>query len=226
MTDNFDSFTGPSNIEAFQFLKINIQNLMEDKSLKTILVTSALPAEGKSFTVANLAVAMAYSGKRVIIVDFNLRQPQQHNYFDLLNDTGLMNVLAGEAETSRVLKDTEIYNLKVFTGGQMSNPSKYLVLDKIKQILNELKDMADLVLIDSPPVLAVADAAAISGLMDGVLIMVRGAKAEVDNLIKVKETLEKVKANLIGVVLYTLDSEPKLLNKKKPKKLALQKTHN
>jgi len=140
MTDNFDSFTGPSNIEAFQFLKINIQNLMEDKSLKTILVTSALPAEGKSFTVANLAVAMAYSGKRVIIVDFNLRQPQQQlkhihqsRLFPCLTKTGICADAEKAGHTSPGYCFQDVYDfLQEF--GQIIN---YKLPDRNKQPYQE-----------------------------------------------------------------------------------------
>ncbi|AGK95903.1 CpsD/CapB family tyrosine-protein kinase [Clostridium pasteurianum] len=187
--------------EAYRTLRTNIQFSSFDNNLDTILVTSSGPSEGKSVTASNLAVAMSEIGKKVLIIDCDLRKPSIHKKFNVSNNKGLSNLLIGQSEFDEVVqKYTE--NLYVLTSGTVPpNPSEMLESNKMKSFLEEAESKFDFVLIDTPPVIAVADAQILSTMVKGVLLVIASGEAEIAGVKKAKELLDQVKANIIGVVL-------------------------
>jgi succinoglycan biosynthesis transport protein ExoP len=192
--------------EAYRILRTNIQFSAIDKPLKTILVSSPSPAEGKSVTIANLAVVMAQAGARVVIVDSDLRRPVMHRIFNLTNKEGLTNVLLQDRPlVDGYLQSTEVENLQVLTTGPLPpNPSELLGSQKMTDLIENLKEGADVVLLDSPPALPVTDAAVLSSKSDGVLIITDAGNTRRDTARRAKEDLMRVGANVLGVVLNKL----------------------
>lgn len=191
--------------EAYRTLRTNIQFSSFDNELDIILVTSSGPMEGKSVTSANLALAMAEVGKRVLLIDCDLRKPSIHKKFNISNNKGLSNLLIGQFKFDDVAqKYTE--NMYILTSGTVPpNPSEMLASNKMKLFLEEAKSKFDYIIIDSPPVVAVTDAQLLSTMVGGVLLVVAAGQAEVAATLKTKELLENVKANIIGVVLNKAD---------------------
>lgn len=193
--------------EAFRILRTNLQFTTTGGSLKSLLITSSGPSEGKSTITANLATVMAHAGASVILLDCDLRWPVQHRLFGLANDTGLTDVLTGSMEIGRVLRDTGMPNIKVVTcGGLPPNPSELLGSKKTREVLTQLHKMADIVLLDSPPILTVADPAILSSMVDGCLLVIKSSNTKIDAVKQAKEVLEKAKANIIGTVLNAVEA--------------------
>lgn len=190
--------------EAFRTLRTNLQFSALDRELRSLLVTSAGPGEGKSTVITNLAVAVAQSGKSVILVDADLRKPVIHKRFGLGNDVGLTNILVhGPAES--VLQDVGIANLQVVTSGPIPpNPAEMLDSGMMEKTRDFLKEKADIVLFDCPPVVAVTDAALLSRKMDGVLLVVQLGSVEREAARRAKTLLENVQAPLLGLVINNI----------------------
>lgn len=188
--------------EAFRVLRTNIQFASFDKPMRTISLTSAGPGEGKTTTVANLGVALAQSGARVIVVDGDLRRPALHKLFRLPRGAGLSSVLLGRAGLEEVLQDTGIEGLQLLASGPVPpNPSEMLASNAFNALLQQLTGRADYIVIDSPPVVAVADASIIAAKVDGVLLAVQLGVVAKPMAIRAKEQLATAKANLLGMVL-------------------------
>lgn len=192
--------------EAFRTLRTNLQFSALDRELRTLLVTSPGPGEGKSMVIANLAVAIAQSGKSVILVDADLRKPVIHKRFGLDNDVGLTNILVhGPAES--VLRDVGIPNLQVVTSGpRPPNPAEMLDSAMMEKTRDFFKERADFVLFDSPPVVAVTDAALLSQKVDGVLLVVRLGSVEREAALQAKTLLKNVQAPVLGLVVNNIPS--------------------
>ncbi|MBU0491066.1 MAG: polysaccharide biosynthesis tyrosine autokinase [Chloroflexi bacterium] len=161
--------------EAFRTLRTNIQFSSVDKPMRRLLVTSSGPGEGKSLTAANLAIVFAQAGQSVVLVDADLRRPVQHKLFDLSNDTGVTNGLLGDANpgVEQWLLPTSVENLRLLASGPLPpNPSELLGSQRMAKFIEHLAQQVDLVVFDTPPVLAVTDAAVLSRQMDGVLVVV------------------------------------------------------
>ncbi|AEB75386.1 CpsD/CapB family tyrosine-protein kinase [Clostridium botulinum] len=187
--------------EAYRTLRTNIQYSSFDKELKTIIVTSSGPSEGKSTTSGNLALSMAQSDRKVLLVDCDLRKPTVHKKFHISNEKGLSNYLVGEALFEEVIvKYNE--NLSLLPAGTIPpNPAEMVASKKMKSFLDSLKGKFDCVLIDTPPVIAVTDAQILSTVVDGVLLVAASGQAEKEAATRAKELLLKVNANILGVVL-------------------------
>lgn len=187
--------------EAYRTLRTNIEFANPDSKLDIILVTSSGPAEGKSITTSNLALAMSEIGKKVLLIDCDLRKPSIHKKFNLSNNKGLSNLLIGECEFEDIVqKYTE--NLYVLTSGTIPpNPSKMIESNRMELFLHKANGRFDFIIIDTPPVIAVADAQILSTMVKGVLLVVASAESEISGVKKAKELLDQVKANIIGVVL-------------------------
>lgn len=195
--------------EAYRTLRTNIQFSSVDKPVRTLMVTSSSPGEGKSTTTANLAVVMAQTGQKVIVVDTDLRRPVQHKVFGVPNNTGLTTALLASDATlaSSYLQPTEIENLSVLTSGPIPpNPSELLGSHRMKALVETLSQAADLVIFDSPPVLAVTDAVVLGRQVDGVLLVADAGKTREQALITAAGELQKVGANTLGVALNRLDT--------------------
>ncbi len=188
--------------EAFRIIRTNLNIMEMDKQTRTILITSPGPSEGKSSTVANLGTVLAQSGVKVIIVDCDLRRSEQHHIFGLANQIGLSNVLVDGLDVMQVLQETSVPNLRVIPSGPIpSHPAELLGSQQTKQLLQQLIELADVVLVDSPPILMVADAQILSGMVDGVVLVVKSGRTKVDAVKQAKERIEKANARIIGTVL-------------------------
>jgi len=192
--------------EAYRVLRTNIQFSSVDKPLRALLITSPNPTEGKSTTAANLAVVMAQAGHRVIVVDTDLRRPIMHRLFRLPNNVGLTTaLLPNPPQVDGLLQATAVENLAVLTSGQLPpNPSELLGSERMRQLIEHLKSQADMIIFDSPPALAVADAAVLGSQVDGVVLVVDSGSTRRDLALRAVETLQKVGANLLGVALNRL----------------------
>jgi capsular exopolysaccharide synthesis family protein len=177
-----------------------------DNPLRTLLVTSANPAEGKSTTVANLSIVMAQAGKRVVLVDADLRLPALHRLFGLNNTIGLTNVLLSEDLAGAiVLQPTGVDGLSLLSSGPLPpNPSELLGSQRMARVIEYLKTQADIVLLDSPPAMSVTDPVVLAGLMDGVIAVVDAGRTRAGALLRLKELISATRTPLIGVVLNKL----------------------
>jgi capsular exopolysaccharide synthesis family protein len=189
--------------EAYRTLRTNIEFSSFEKQLRTLVVTSASPEEGKSTTLANLAVTMAQAGKKVILVDCDLRRPSQHTVFGLRNDRGLTSLMIADADLANPpLQATAQENLQLLTTGPLPpNPSEMLGSKRMQEIIAKLQERADIVIFDAPPILAVTDAAVLATRVDGVLLVINAGGTKREQMQKAHALLKKVNAPLIGAVL-------------------------
>jgi capsular exopolysaccharide synthesis family protein len=187
--------------EAYRALRTNLSFSSLDEPLRTLVVTSPAPDEGKSTTVANLAVTMAQSGRRTILVDCDLRRPSLHSLFNCSAEPGLTDMLLAD-DAQPQLQETGVDNLLLLpSGAKPPNPADLLGSQKLDRLLANLTEMADIVLIDAPPVIAVTDAALLGAKVDGILLVVKAGKTRREHAELAKETLQKAKVRLIGVAL-------------------------
>jgi capsular exopolysaccharide synthesis family protein len=192
--------------EAYRQLRTNVQYSRIDSPLRTLLVTSANPSEGKSTTVSNLAIAFAQAGKKVLIVDTDFRKPNLHTEFDLNRSPGITDVLFNTSELKNAIQKTVIKNLELLCCGTIpSNPSELLGSAAMKVFTDKLKEQYDMVLFDSPPVLAVTDSSILSTLVDGVIVVASAGQTRTDSFFRTMESLEGVSAHILGVVLNNFD---------------------
>ena len=189
--------------EAYRTLRTNIEFSSFDKQLRTIVVTSAGPEEGKSTTLANLAVTIAQAGKQVILVDCDLRKPSQHVIFGLRNDRGLTSMMIPDADLdSPPLQATAQEGLSLLTAGPLPpNPSEMLGSKRMEEIIRRLSARSDIVIFDAPPIIAVTDAAVLATKVDGVLLVVNAGGTKREQMQRAHALLKKVNAPLIGAVL-------------------------
>lgn len=187
--------------EAYRTLRTNLSFYSLDQPIRSLVVTSPSAGEGKSTTVANLAVTMAQSGKRTILVDCDLRRPQLHALFGLPAEPGLTNTMF-EEQADLPLRETAVENLWLLTAGPTPpNPADLLGTSKMDDVIERLLDRADIVLFDAPPVVAVTDAAILGGKVDGVLLVIQAGTTRRDHSERAKELLEKAKVRVIGATL-------------------------
>lgn len=193
--------------EAYRVLRTNLSFSAVDDSLKSLLVTSSSPGEGKSTTTANLGVVMAQTGKRVIVVDADLRRPTQHKIFSVANNQGLTTaILDSSTPASAHLQDTNVKSLRVLSSGPLPpNPAELLNSHRMQQVIRELEQEADILLFDSPPVLSVTDAAVLAPQLSGSLLVVFVGKTRRDTFAQAVERLRKTGAPIFGSVLNRLN---------------------
>ncbi|MHB9149897.1 MAG: tyrosine-protein kinase domain-containing protein [Thermoleophilia bacterium] len=216
--------TQAPTLEAFRMLRSNLHYFEVDRPIHSIMVTSALPQEGKSVTSVNLGLSLALSGSRVIILEADLRRPQLHNYLELSNEIGVSNVLAGThtfVEAMQLVRVDDFVpaesrrsgtagrpssslmqkNLYSLTSGPLPpNPSELLASSKMEELLATAAEAADYVIVDTPPLLLVSDGIAIASLVDGVILTSRMLHSRVDEAREVRQVLARVSARTIGVV--------------------------
>lgn len=193
--------------EIFRTLRTNIQFMSSNKKLQTLLVTSTFPGEGKSWITSNLAVTFAQTGKNVILVDADMRKGVQYSIFDVLPKPGLSNYLSefdeNNKETSIVnyIQETDIDNLHVLTAGNVPpNPSELLVSTKMIDLIEKLKSMCDIVIIDGTPCGLVTDAVILSRIVDSTLVVTAHKQTKKDVLTTVVKNIENVGGKICGVV--------------------------
>ncbi|MEZ4640656.1 MAG: CpsD/CapB family tyrosine-protein kinase [Caldilineaceae bacterium] len=192
--------------EAFQSLRTNIEFSGLERTLRSLLVTCADPETDKSRALANLAVVMAQAGDRVLVVDGDLRRPQQHEIFELNNSRGLTDWLKDGG--APLLQETSVPGLRVLTsGGLPPNPVALLSSNRLAELLSTLQDEAQYILCDAPPVLAVTDAALWAGKVDGVLLVVNAGRTKREQAKRARDVLEKVRAHIVGAVLVNAEED-------------------
>ncbi len=193
--------------EAYRTLRTNIQFSSVDRPIRTLLVTSSSPSEGKSTTAANLAVVMAQTGQRVILIDTDLRRPILHKFFGLPNAAGLTTSLLTGADPilDGYLQPTEVENLWVLTSGPTPpNPSELLGSQRMQDVIQRLQQEADILVFDSPPALAVTDAAVLARQLDGVLLVIDAGETRQPLAQRACQELTNVGAHILGVALNKL----------------------
>lgn len=193
--------------EAFRALRLNLKYVSVDKQLRTLLVTSASPSEGKTTLATNLATILAQSGQSVILIDADWHRPKVHRTFGLSNRAGLSDLFVSELDTLKELaQPTKVEGLKVISSGALPpNPAELLDSDKSRQILESGMRDADMVIVDSPPIFAMTDAAAMSQYVDGVLLVVRAGSTRRSEVAQAVQQLRQVGANLLGFILTDID---------------------
>ncbi|MGG4466546.1 CpsD/CapB family tyrosine-protein kinase [Paenibacillus alvei] len=195
--------------EQYRTIRTNILFSSVDEEIRSIMVTSSGPGEGKSTTTANLAVVFAQQGKTVLLVDADLRKPTVHYTFKLTNTIGLTSLLTNQNELMEVINKTDEENLFVLSSGPVPpNPSELLGSRAMKHFMEKALEEFDLIIFDTPPVLAVTDAQILGNICQGSILVVGSGKAEKDALLRTKELLLATKGKIMGVVL----------NNKKPDK--------
>jgi capsular exopolysaccharide synthesis family protein len=189
--------------EAFRALRTRIQfSKLDNKSLKTILVTSSAPQEGKTTVSVNLAGSFAQSNKKVLIVDCDLRKPRMHTVFNASRYPGLIDYLFGQVKFEEILRESEINNLSYITSGTIPpNPSEMLDSQQMRSFIEQMREKFDIVIFDSPPIVAVTDSEILSQYVDATLLVVLSEKTEVEMLEKSVNLIKNDSSSFIGTVL-------------------------
>ncbi|MGB5931533.1 MAG: CpsD/CapB family tyrosine-protein kinase, partial [Anaerolineae bacterium] len=188
--------------EAYQILRTSFLSLSSRIPKKMLLMTSVEPGVSKSRLLANLAVGMAEAGQRVVVIDGDLRGPSLHQVFDLSNELGLSDVILDRSRVDTALQETEIQGLRVLTSGPLPpNPAELLASPKMQELIWELAIEADMVLLDSPPILAAADAAVLAPVVDGVLLVAAQDQATEESIHRALQGMDEVGAKALGLVL-------------------------
>lgn len=195
--------------EAYRSLRTNIGYLGIDQKIKVIPLTSASPTEGKSTTCANLAISMAQAGKKVLLVEADLRKPKVHHYFNVPNDVGLVQILLDELPYERAIKKaTDQPNLDLICAGFIPpNPAEILGSKKMSQLIETLRPLYDLIILDTPPVGQLTDAAIIGKMADGMILVVASGETNIDLAKFAKTNLLQAGVNILGVVLTKIDKK-------------------
>ncbi len=195
--------------EAFRSLRTNLIFSSIENPLTTLLVTSAAQSEGKSQVAANLAVTLAQSGNKTILVDADLRKPAQHTIWNTKNERGLTTMmLDNSAVSSPPLLDTEIENLQLLTSGVLPPaPADLLSSQRMSEVIGVLKARANYIIFDSPPILAATDATLLSTKLDGTLLVIRAGSTRREDALRARQSLERVHARIIGAVLSNAPQE-------------------
>ncbi|MBS4200607.1 CpsD/CapB family tyrosine-protein kinase [Bacillus sp. FJAT-49732] len=188
--------------EQYRTIRTNIQFSAVDEEIRTIMVTSSGPAEGKSTTAGNLAVVFAQQGKRVLLVDADMRKPTVHYTFGMNNAYGLTNLLTKQMELNEAVKTTDVSTLDILTSGPIPpNPAELLSSKGMGEFFNLAKKEYDTIIFDTPPVLAVTDAQVLANKCDGTILVISSGKTEIESAQKTKDLLTAAKAKVLGVVL-------------------------
>lgn len=199
------SYMNPQSVNAEQFrsLRTNIEFVQFERQLKTLLVTSSIPSEGKSTVSANLAIVLAQTEKRVLLVDADLRKPTLHRTFKSGNDLGLTTLLMDPTmDVEAAIQYRKEVNLSLLMSGkQPPNPSELLSSERMTDIMESLKDRFDLIIYDAPPLRTVTDAQILASKVDGVILVSRFEYTRKEEIRDSIDRLNNVKANIIGHVM-------------------------
>lgn len=189
--------------ESYKRIRTNLQFSNLDGNVKTIMFTSSVKGEGKTTTVANLSLSLAQAGHKVILLDCDFRNPSIHKLFEISNRFGITDILLRKKDYKEYLNPIIDYeNLDVLTVGKVpSNPSELLYSKAMRSLINKLRDDYDYILLDTPPTLPVTDATVMSTYIDRVVIVCLAGKTDKDTIKKTIESLKKVEANILGVIL-------------------------
>ena len=201
-------FLDPKSIaaECCRSIRTNILFMSPDRPLRTMVVTSPSPQEGKTTTAINLAVTMAEAGGRILLIDTDMRRPRLHRSFGVPNQSGISTVIVGKATLQEAIKRTDIPNLDVLTCGPVPpNPSELLHTERFKVVLADCMNLYDRVILDSPPTSAVTDPAVLGNLADGVVLVVKAGETTKEAGLHARKQLVAAKARLFGVVVNAID---------------------
>ena len=191
--------------ESYRTLRTNIQYSSFDKEIQVIVITSSEPGEGKSTTAGNLALSLSQDGKKVILIDSDLRKPSIHKNFKITNILGLSDVLIGKEDINNVVSKYN-NNLLILTSGKIPpNPSEMLASNSMTKLIEVLKETFDYIILDTPPVQAVTDSQILSAKADGTILVVKAQKTKRDSVKNAVALLNKVNANILGTVLNGLE---------------------
>lgn len=194
--------------EAYKVIRTSIQFAKAGNTLKTIAITSCTPDEGKSTTAANLAIVLTQTGKRVLLIDCDMRNPTVHKNFKLSNKVGLSSCISLGTALADAVQETGIENLDALTSGVIPpNPSELLGSERMQHILARAQEEYDYVLLDTPPVLPVTDTLVLGNIVDGVILVLDSGEVKVEMARDVKNQLVHAGANILGVVLNKVRSE-------------------
>jgi len=196
--------------ESFRDVRTGLFFRSNVDDIRTILFTSPSPGDGKSTTISNIAISIAQAGKKVCLIDADFRRPRIHQYFGQELSPGLLSILSGEMELDEAIQDCAIQDdlYLLPAGGRPSNPGELVTSEEFRNLIEALREKFDYVLIDSPPVLPVSDPATIASIVDGVYLVTRIRKGVKLTAQKAKETLDRVGANWMGVIVNGLDENP------------------
>ena len=208
--------------EVFRTLRTNIQFMSTNKKLKTLLVTSTFPSEGKSWVTSNLAVTFAQAGNKVILIDADMRKGRQYTIFGVSPRPGLSNYLSGidvqnpdEIDISKYIQKTEVENLLIMTSGNIPpNPSELLVSPQMVKLLEDLKEVCDIIIIDGTPCELVTDSVILSRIVDTTVVVTAHKETKKDNLERVIKNIQNVGGHLAGVVVNKMPVSVKKYNEK------------
>jgi capsular exopolysaccharide synthesis family protein len=193
--------------EAYRVLRTNLHYVTPGGAPRHVLVTSAEAGEGKSTTTANLGISLAQTDRSVLLVDTDLRRPSLHTLFHVPPAPGLSSYLAGAAMREAVVTKTSVPHLSLIASGPIPpNPAELLASRRMRELLEAVGEQYDIVLLDSPPVLAASDATTVAPLVDGVLLVVKSGAAPEASLRRAKEQLEGVHARILGAVVNRFDA--------------------
>lgn len=190
--------------EAYKTLRTNILFSTGDIGCKTFVVTSAIPGEGKTTTAINIAISFAQTGKKVVIIDSDLRKPKLHKYFDLENKIGLSNILSGVYDDSNkeYIQKTKVENMDLISSGHIPpNPIELLSSDNMQELLKRLEEAYDFIILDTPPVNIVSDALVLSKMVTGYIFVARSNYTEYQALEVAMSNFELANIKPLGVVL-------------------------
>ena len=194
--------------EAYRVIRTSVQFAQAGKELQTIALTSCTQNEGKSTTIANLAVVLTQAGKSVLLIDCDMRNPTVHKNFNLSNKIGLSSCISMGTAVADAVQATGIEGLDALTAGVIPpNPSELLGSERMKNILQRAKEEYDYVLIDTPPVLPVTDSLVLGRMVDGLILVIDSGEIKVEMAREVKNQLVHAGANILGVVLNKVRSE-------------------
>lgn len=194
--------------EAYRSLRTNIQFAEIEKPMKTILITSTGPAEGKSTTAVNIAISIAQTGLKTLLLDCDLRKPAVHRYFNVNQEPGISNYLFGKSPLEEAMRTTEYENLYIISSGAIPpNPAELLSTVKMSEFLSLLKGKFDFIIIDSPPILAVTDAVILASRVDAVFLVIQAGRATIQGVTRAYIALKNVNAPLKGAIVNDLKAE-------------------
>lgn len=191
--------------EAYRSLRTNVDFSSIDGKIQVIMVTSAGPGEGKSTTIGNLAITYAQAERKVVLIDADMRKPIEHHTFQVSNRLGLSTILSRQSDLNSAIQKTAVPNLHVIPAGPVPpSPAEMVASRSMEALVEELRKQYDVILIDSPPLLAVTDAQLLSTRCDGVILVIDHGKVKKDIAQKAKANLDKVGAKILGVVLNNI----------------------
>ncbi|CEG22100.1 Tyrosine-protein kinase YwqD [Planococcus massiliensis] len=203
------AYTMPKSFvsEQFRNVRTNIHFSTPDKEIRSLAITSAAPGEGKSTAAANLAVVFAQEGKKVLLIDGDMRKPTMHHTFEIRNTVGLSSVLTRRLPVEAAIKKGPISGLHLLTCGPIPpNPAELLASETMAQLIQHLGKSYDLVIFDSPPILSVADGKLIADHCEGTVLIINSGTTEKRGALKAKEMIEMTSSKLLGIVLNNFTS--------------------